>query len=118
MDVRVVGAAEAAPQQSPAAPTTTGTQTTASATLPGATNHSQSQDVLSPALAKIFSKGQLPHPLTINVSYRVEHNPDIVVTVFTDPVTGQEIAQVPPEVMVQLAQFFDKQSGVTLDRSA
>jgi uncharacterized FlaG/YvyC family protein len=38
--------------------------------------------------------------------------------VMTDPKTGKEIAQVPAEVMVQIAQFFDKESGVTLDRSA
>jgi uncharacterized FlaG/YvyC family protein len=71
-------------------------------------------------VAKIFgqSSGSAPHPVTVNVSYRVEHNPNIIVTVFTDPKTGQEIAQVPAEVLIQIAQFFDKESGVTLDRSA
>ncbi|HEY9179931.1 MAG TPA: flagellar protein FlaG [Candidatus Baltobacteraceae bacterium] len=69
-------------------------------------------------MAKIFAGGGIPKPVAVNVSYRVEHDPNIIVTVFTDPTTGQEIAQIPPEVMVQIAQFFDKQSGVTLDRSA
>lgn len=72
---------------------------------------------LAPVLAKIF--GSAPAGAgAINVSYRVEHNPDMVVTIFTDPATGQEIAQFPSEVLVQMAQFFDKHSGVTLDRSA
>jgi uncharacterized FlaG/YvyC family protein len=62
--------------------------------------------------------GDAAQAVSVNVSYRVEHNPDIVVMVMTDPKTGKEIAQVPAEVMVQIAQFFDKESGVTLDRSA
>ena len=73
---------------------------------------------LSPTVAKLFANGGLPAPVTVNVSYRVEHDPNMVVTVFTDPDTGVEIAQVPAEVMVQFAQFFDKHSGITLDRSA
>jgi hypothetical protein len=73
---------------------------------------------LSPTVAKLLANGGLPSPVTVNVSYRVEHDPNMVVTVFTDPKTGAEIAQVPAEVMVQFAQFFDKHSGVTLDRSA
>jgi uncharacterized FlaG/YvyC family protein len=73
---------------------------------------------LSPVVAQIFGGGNAPQSVSVNVSYRVEHNPDIVVMVMTDPKTGKEIAQVPAEVMVQIAQFFDKESGVTLDRSA
>jgi hypothetical protein len=72
---------------------------------------------LSPVVAKILAHGDVPKPVSVNVSYRVEHDPNMIVTVFTDPNTGAEIAQVPAEVMVQIAQFFDKQSGVTLDRS-
>lgn len=73
---------------------------------------------LSSTVAQIFGGGNAPQSVSVNVSYRVEHNPDIVVMVMTDPKTGKEIAQVPAEVMVQIAQFFDKESGVTLDRSA
>ena len=116
MDVRVVGAAEAAPQQTPPAGAQEAGGSTAQAPLSHAPQQEQS-GVLSPVVAKLFSGG-IPQPLSVNVSYRVEHDPNIVVTVFTDPSTGREIAQIPAEVMVQIAQFFDKQSGVTLDRSA
>jgi len=115
MDVHVVGAAEAAPQQAPpaSAPHAGGSTTQAPPT-----DAPQTQSgVLSPVVAKLFSGG-IPQPVSVNVSYRVEHDPNIIVTIFTDPTTGQEIAQIPPEVMVQIAQFFDKHSGVTLDRSA
>jgi hypothetical protein len=115
MDVRVVGAAEAAPQQAPPASVPQAGGSTAQGPLSDA---SQPQSgVLSPIVAKLFSGG-VPQPVSVNVSYRVEHDPNIIVTIFTDPATGQEIAQIPPEVMVQIAQFFDKHSGVTLDRSA
>ena len=52
----------------------------------------------------------------VRVSYRIE-KPDEIVTVFTDS-AGHEIAQVPSEAMIQIAQFFDSQTGVTLDRNA
>ena len=115
MDVRVVGAAEAAPQQAPPASAPQAGGSTAQI-VPSSAPQTQS-GVLSPIVAKLFSGG-IPQPVSVNVSYRVEHDPNIIVTIFTDPATGQEIAQIPPEVMVQIAQFFDKHSGVTLDRSA
>lgn len=116
MDVHVVGAAEAAPQQAPPVATPQGGQ---SSTPSAAQPHVPHADagVLSPVVAKLFNGG-IPQPVAVNVSYRVEHDPNIIVTIFTDPTTGQEIAQIPPEVLVQIAQFFDKHSGVTLDRSA
>lgn len=117
MDVNVVGAAEAAPQQTSPVATPQGGQTPAQPVL-GSTPHVENTGALSPVVAKLFADGGIPKPVTVNVSYRVEHNPNIIVTVFTDPATGQEIAQIPPEVLVQIARFFDKQSGVTLDRSA
>ena len=52
----------------------------------------------------------------VHVSYRIE-KPDEIVTVFTNA-DGHEIAQVPSEAMIQIAQFFDAQTGVTLDRNA
>lgn len=116
MDVQGVGAASAAQPQSaplPAAP-----QASASGDgLPKAPQ-SQNSGALSPVVAKIFGGGGVPDPVSVQVSYRVEHNPNMIVMVITDPSTGKEIAQVPSEVMVQIAQFFDKQSGVALDRSA
>jgi hypothetical protein len=116
MDVRVAGVADAAAPQAPpaSAPQQAGGSSAQGKVVDAP--HPQS-GVLSPIVAKLFSGG-VPAPLHVNVSYRVEHDPNMVITVFTDPATGQEIAQIPAEVMVQIAQFFDKQSGVTLDRSA
>lgn len=112
MDVQAVAAATSSPEPAPlpAAP------------VGNAAGDPQSQPhadpgVLSPIVAKLMSSGGTAQSVSVNVSYRVEHNPDIIVTVFTDPNTGAEIAQVPAEVLVQLAQFFDQHSGVTLDRS-
>ena len=59
-----------------------------------------------------------PQAQQFEVSFRVEHDPNEIVTVFRDAATGQEIAQFPPEVMVQLAQFFQKIAGDVVDRSA
>ncbi|HKU69053.1 MAG TPA: flagellar protein FlaG [Candidatus Baltobacteraceae bacterium] len=116
MDVRVAGAAEAPAQQAPPASASQHAGGLIAQGKVADAPHPQS-GVLSPVVAKLFAGG-IPQPLHVNVSYRVEHDPNMVVTVFTDPSTGQEIAQIPAEVMVQIAQFFDKQSGVTLDRSA
>ena len=113
MDVPPVGAAAAAGQQQPAQPI--------AGAAPVQTDTAQTGDrtdekSLSPVVANLFSgKGQ-EHHANVNVSYRVESGR--IVTVFTDPSTGKEITQVPSELLVQLAQFFDKQSGVTLDKSA
>jgi uncharacterized FlaG/YvyC family protein len=118
MDVHVVSGAATAPVQAgplPAQPQVGGTSEEQSST---GSRVNQNAGPLSPVVAQIFGGSNAPQSVSVNVSYRVEHNPDIVVMVMTDPKTGQEIAQVPAEVMVQIAQFFDKQSGVTLDRSA
>lgn len=123
MDVPHVGAVEAVPQQAPplAAPQggvqqqSGGQQQTA---VPAAPQSRTSTGPLSSVVAKLFAEDGAERSDSVSVSYRVEHDPNIIVTIFTDPNTGQEIAQIPPEVMVQLAQFFDKESGVTLDRSA
>lgn len=116
MDVQVVGTAEAAPQQAPPASAPQAGGTTAHDAPTGAPQP-DTTEALSPVVAKLFS-GAVSQPASVHVSYRVEHDPNMIVTVFTDPATGREIAQIPAEVMVQIAQFFDKQSGVTLDRSA
>ncbi len=71
---------------------------------------------LSPVVANLFSQGAILQHVSVDVTYRVENG--AIVTVFTDPTTGKEITQVPAEVMVQIAQFFDKHHGVTLDKSA
>ncbi|HET9030483.1 MAG TPA: hypothetical protein VFN49_09915 [Candidatus Aquilonibacter sp.] len=76
---------------------------------------SQSNPGIAPAIAKLFGSGS-PQPIQLNVSYRVEGSD--VVTVFTDPKTGKEVAQFPPELLLGLAKFFDQQSGVTFDKNA
>lgn len=116
MDVQVVGSAAAAQPQSaplPAAP-----QVGAAGDGLPAAPHGESTGALSPVVAKLFGGGGMPNPVSVTVSYRVEHDPNMIVMVITDPATGREVAQVPSEVMVQIAQFFDKHSGVALDRSA
>lgn len=70
---------------------------------------------IAPAIAKLFG-GAVAQPIQLNVSYRVEGKD--VVTVFTDPKTGKEVAQFPPELLIGLAKFFDQQSGVTFDKNA
>jgi hypothetical protein len=121
MDVRVVGAAEAVPQQAPPASAQQAGGSVASGESVGSQVFAHEPHLgngaLSPVVAKLLA-GDLPKHASVSVSYRVEHDPNMIVTVFTDPATGQEIAQAPPEVMVQFAQFFDKHSGVTVDRSA
>lgn len=84
---------------------------------PTALPHAQINPLASD-IAKLFANTGISSPITLQVSYRVSHDPNVIVTVFTDPVTGREVAQIPPEVMLQIAQFFDKHSGVTLDKSA
>jgi len=116
MDVTVVAAGATAQQQAPE-PQAPAAQAQSGISAPPLPAAPPARGALSPELAKIFG-GAVPSQIAVNVSYRVERNPDMIVTVFTDPQTGKEIAQVPAEVMVQIAQFFDKESGVTLDRSA
>ena len=77
----------------------------------------KSEGGIAPIIAKLFGSGQ-PQPISLNVSYRVAHYPNEIVTVFTDPKSGQEIAQFPSELLIKLAEFFDKAQGATLDQSA
>jgi hypothetical protein len=78
----------------------------------------QARGGLAPAIAKLFGSATPPEPIRLDVSYRVLNHPDQIVTVFSDPKTGQEVAQFPPDILVGLAQFFDSPRGVTLDRDA
>lgn len=71
---------------------------------------------LTTAISRLLGQAHGPQPTSLNVSYRVEHRE--IVTVFSDPKTGKEVAQFPPELLIQMAVFFDKHNGVTLDRNA
>jgi uncharacterized FlaG/YvyC family protein len=79
---------------------------------------SSTRDGIAPAIAKLFGSSATPDPIRLDVSYRVLRDPNQIVTVFSDPKTGQEVAQFPPELLINLAQFFDQQRGVTLDADA
>ena len=83
---------------------------------PSADAHAQQPGGIAPVVAKIFGNEGVPHPVTLNVSYRVDGKE--IVTVFSDPKSGKEIAQFPSELMIKLAEFFDKSHGATLDQSA
>ena len=77
------------------------------------------QSALAPAIAKLFGSSSDPQPVPLNVSYRIlKGDLGEIVTVFTDPKTGKEVAQFPPEILIGLAEFFDQPSGATLDQSA
>ena len=86
---------------------------------PQSGHSSDNHSAIAPAVAKLFQLPSPPAPTRLDVSYRVvggdSHQ---IITVFTDPKTGQEVAQFPPEVLANLAQFFDQQHGATFDRSA
>jgi uncharacterized FlaG/YvyC family protein len=129
MDVSATGAAAAA---APAQGSVTGTvddvahdATTAVSSpepdtqAPQTSQSSDNHSAISPAVAKLFHLPSPQAPTRLDVSYRVvggdSHQ---IITVFTDPKTGQEVAQFPPEVLANLAQFFDQQHGATFDRSA
>lgn len=125
MDIQAV-AANGAPQQ--ADPSTDGASASAVAPTPPAAapapaptpNAGSAPDdhrqPLTTTVAQLFTGAKAPNAHPVQVSYRVEGSE--IITVFTDPKTGKEIAQFPSEMMIQFAQFFAKESGVTLDRSA
>ncbi|MGZ3548330.1 MAG: hypothetical protein ACXWNZ_08440 [Vulcanimicrobiaceae bacterium] len=82
-----------------------------------AADHTQ-KGPLTSAIARLFGCPDASQSHTVSVSYRVVKQLDEIVTVFSDPVTGQEITQFPSELLIQMAVFFDKQNGVTVDQNA
>jgi hypothetical protein len=125
MDVPATGPVEAA-QIAPlsTAPAATGVSAPSDAGTPNvAAGHDvpdakPGDETLTPVISRLFGASDDSKAAPLDVSYRVVHDPNIIVTVFTDPVTGEEIAQFPPEIIIGIAEFFDQQQGVTLDRSA
>lgn len=69
---------------------------------------------IASAVAKLFGGSAS----SLSVSYRVVKDLDEIVTVFSDPNTGKEVAQFPAEALIGLAQFFDHERGATLDKNA
>jgi uncharacterized FlaG/YvyC family protein len=72
---------------------------------------------IAAAVAKIYnvSSGSSGQP-QLAISYKYVSELQLVVTVFTNPQTGEEVAQFPPQELIGLAEFFDQIDGVTLDR--
>jgi uncharacterized FlaG/YvyC family protein len=79
----------------------------------GAASNQPTDDTLSPVVAKLFNAAEA----NVEVSFQVLHNPDEVVTVFTDKATGKEIVQFPSQALVALAEMYDKDAGNVLDKS-
>ena len=85
------------------------------ATGPTAPNGPPGEETtLQRTIQKLFA----PTVAAVDVSFRVTHDPNEIVTVFTNHDTGEEIAQFPPEIMVQIAEFFQKIAGAVMDRKA
>jgi hypothetical protein len=129
MDVGQAAAAAAAQTGAVTGTATAPTPTahTAASAIPGVASQGsagaqgdapQPRGGLAPAIAKLFGSATPPEPIRLDVTYRVLRDPDQIVTVFSDPSTGQEVAQFPPDILIGLAQFFDSPRGVTLDRDA
>jgi hypothetical protein len=66
-------------------------------------------------VAKLFTGGSSSQ---VAISFQVAHYPNEIVTVFKNSQTGEEITQVPSEIMIKIAEFFDQVAGVLLDKSA
>jgi len=123
--IQDVGTAPAADPPTTAAPASTAAASSVSVAENGAQPQAQTPPstqhpaTLASPIAKIFGSGDNPQPVPLNVSYRVvKGNLGEIVTIFTDPKTGKEVAQFPPDVLLSIAQFFDQQTGATLDQNA
>ncbi|HTU70593.1 MAG TPA: hypothetical protein VMF11_09765 [Candidatus Baltobacteraceae bacterium] len=127
MDVQSVAPANGATAGSPQATTagaTAGSAPTGAAEVRPSAGAPQPPSggsaTLASAVAKLYNVTQSSSgaPQELDVSYKVVHQLDLIVTVFTNPETGQVVAQFPPEVLIGLAEFFDQTDGVTLDQKA
>lgn len=117
MDVHAVAGLDAAAPQAPAVLPQGHDDGTSSPDGLGAQHAAPSERTLSSTIASLFGKTHDAQQPEIEVSYRLSRD-HAIITVFTDSSTGKEVAQVPSDVLVQMSEFFDQHSGVTLDRSA
>jgi uncharacterized FlaG/YvyC family protein len=111
-----------APGPIPVAGSATGGNTSAAGALnpsapaagaPAPASNQKSDSTLSPVVAKLFNTSEA----NVQVSFQVLHNPDEVITVFTDKSTGKEIIQFPSQALIALAEMYDKDAGKVLDKS-
>jgi uncharacterized FlaG/YvyC family protein len=126
MDVQTVAAAGSG--QGEGVPQTT---EVAAAPQAPATSSDSSNGAISPhqangsatiasVVAKLYNVGATPGSSNespqLAISYKYVSELQLVVTVFTNPQTGEEVAQFPPQELIGLAEFFDQIDGVTLDK--
>jgi hypothetical protein len=127
MDVQTVAAAgtgqgEVVPQTAEvaAAPQAPATSSGSSTGAPPPHQADESATLAS-VVAKLYnvsngsgsSSGGAPQ---LAISYKYVSELQLVVTVFTNPQTGEEVAQFPPQELIGLAEFFDQIDGVTIDK--
>jgi len=79
----------------------------------GPASNQATDNTLSPVVAKLFNTSEQ----NVEVSFQISHNPDEVVTVFTDRATGKEIIQFPSQAIIALAEMYDKTAGGVLDKN-
>jgi hypothetical protein len=103
------GAAAAAPGAAAGTPAVAG----GNGTIAAGGSNQPTDGTLAPVVAKLFNTAEE----NVAVSFEVLHNPDEVVTVFTDKATGKEIVQFPSQALVALAEMYDKDAGNVLDKS-
>jgi uncharacterized FlaG/YvyC family protein len=103
----------AAAQQAPA-PSSSSSGTTQQASPPSGSS------TIASVVAKLYnvsnSSGSSEQSPQLAISYKYVSELQLVVTVFTNPQTGEEVAQFPPQELIGLAEFFDQIDGVTLDK--
>jgi len=93
---------------------------TNSGSPPGSQPKPAAGSTIAAAVAKIYnvSSGSSEQSPQLDISYKYVPELQLVVTVFTNPQTGAEVAQFPPQELIGLAELFDQIDGVTLDRKA
>ncbi|MGC2130818.1 MAG: hypothetical protein WA629_12055 [Candidatus Aquilonibacter sp.] len=124
MDVPTVAPATSGPGEGVAQNTGVAAAPQAPATSSGSSTGTQQpqqpkpeESTIASAVAKLYnvSPGPSGQP-ALDISYKYVSQLQLVVTVFTNAQTGEEVAQFPPQELIGLAEFFDQIDGVTLDR--
>lgn len=91
---------------------TPGLATLPAAPAAGEKNSAVSDPSLASGVAKLFNA----QAQNVSVSFRIEQNPNEIVTVFTDKQTGKVIVSFPSETLIALAKFFDKLDGSVINK--
>ena len=124
MDVQAVASGTSGPSEGVAPTAEVAAAPQAPATSSGSSAGTQpkpaEESTIAAAVAKIYnvSSGSSNQSQPLDISYKYVPELQLVVTVFTNPQTGEEVAQFPPQELIGLAEFFDQIDGVTLDRKA